>query len=86
MVERQEFPTSHPDYTVSVVTERMRDGRWSAVATATQRIGGVEHVTPVPTGNERFETEAVARERVLAAARDWIARNAPSEAGHPEPR
>jgi hypothetical protein len=64
MVQRRRFPAPNA-YTISVATERMKDGEWSSVAT-------IHQTTPTSEGEaESFE---------LNRALEWIEQNTPSAA------
>ncbi len=80
MVQRKTFPAPG-DYTISVATERMKDGRWSAVTT-------IHHTTPRSERNidlpiaadARFGSEAEAESFEVSRALEWIDQNSPSGA------
>lgn len=78
MVERETVPTSYRDCNISVVTEKMADGRWGVVATVTHSTEGAVKVIPVPLPAETFGSEADAREFAVRAAKTWIDENTPT--------
>ena len=39
MVKRHSYPTRYPGCEISVATERMKDGKWSVVATIEHQLG-----------------------------------------------
>lgn len=77
-VHREQAPTRYRDYEISVVTERMKDGRWAVVATVTHETPGAEQVTPMPVLDHTFATEDEARQFGYSQARDWIERSIPA--------
>lgn len=77
-VHREETPTRYRNCSISVVTERLRDGRWAVVATVTHETPGAVHATPLPVPDRTFPTEDEAREFGHAQARDWIERSLPA--------
>ena len=78
MVQRKRFPAP-AGYTISVATERMRDGKWSAVATILQPTPSGERVVDLPVSTEaRFPTEPEAETHELNRALEWVEQNAPS--------
>lgn len=78
MVQRKRFPAP-AGYTISVATELMRDGKWSAVATILQPTPGGERVVDLPISTDaRFPTEPEAETHELNRALEWVEQNAPS--------
>lgn len=79
MVQRKRFP-GPGDYTISVATERMKDGKWSAVATIHQSTTPTsERHIDLPIFSEaRFATEAEAESFEVSRALEWIEQNSPS--------
>src|SRR5947207_6026123 len=71
MIDRAKFPTAWAGCEISVVTERLRDGRWGVVA-------GIQEVTPehtrtidLPVPSETFATQEEAQSHgVEQATRD----------------
>ena len=82
MVKRHSYPTDKPGCEISLTTEQMKDGKWSVVALIDHHVGdGVQH-TPLPVTHDRFETEAAAHQFGLEQAKDYLARETPSEEPH----
>ena len=78
MVQRKRFPAP-AGYTISVATECMRDGKWSAVATILQPTPSGERVVDLPVSTEaRFPTEPEAETHELNRALEWVEQNVPS--------
>lgn len=78
MVKRHNYPTNHDGCEISVATERMKDGKWSVVATIENHVGeGVQH-TPLPVTHLRFETEEEAHAFGMAQANDYLERATPA--------
>jgi hypothetical protein len=78
MIQRKTFPVSdHCE--IALTTEQMDDG-WAVVASVKEIVGYAVRVTDLPVPVERFATEAEAEAFGVAAARDWIDRNAPRAA------
>lgn len=81
MVQRKRFPAP-AGYTIDVATERMRDGRWSSVATIHQSTPSGERHIDLPIATEaRFPTEAEAETFEVSRALEWVEQNVPSAAG-----
>jgi hypothetical protein len=76
MANRQSYAIGPRGCELSVVTEKMSDGRWGVVANIVQHLGDAEQVTPLPVPSETFETEDVARRFAMDQGRDWIERQA----------
>ena len=79
MVERKTFPAGG-GYSIAVAAERMKDGKWSAVATVQQSTATGQRNIDLPISNARFATEAEAENFELGRAREWIEQNTPSSA------
>jgi len=79
MVERKTFPAGG-GYSIAVAAERMKDGKWSAVATVQQSTATGQRNIDLPISNARFATEAEAENFELSRAREWIEQNTPSSA------
>ena len=77
MVERKTFPAGG-GYSIAVAAERMKDGKWSAVATVQQSTPTGQRNIDLPISNARFATEAEAENFELSRAREWIEQNTPS--------
>ena len=76
MAQRRRFPAPG-DYRIAVTTERMKDGKWSAVATIQQSTITGERNVDLPISGARFATEAEAESFEVTRAREWIERNMP---------
>jgi len=79
MVERKTFPAGG-GYSIAVAAERMKDGKWSAVAIVQQSTATGQRNIDLPISNARFATEAEAENFELSRAREWIEQNTPSSA------
>jgi len=80
MVQRRRFPAPN-DYSISVATERMKDGKWSSVATIHQTTPTGERLIDLPVLDDvRFASEAEAESFELNRALEWIEQNTPSAA------
>jgi hypothetical protein len=80
MVQRKRFPAP-AGYTIVVATERMRDGKWSAVATMHQASPSGERLVDLPVlADKRFATEAEAEGFEVSRALEWVEQNTPSDA------
>ncbi|HZP36590.1 MAG TPA: hypothetical protein VFE48_08875 [Methylomirabilota bacterium] len=78
MVQRKTFPAPG-DYTISVATERMKDGRWSAVTTIRHTTSQSERAIDLPVSPDaRFSTESEAETFEVGRALEWIEKNSPS--------
>ena len=77
MVQRKRFPAP-AGYSIAVATERMKDGKWSAVATIQHSTPTGERNIDLPISDTRFATEAEAENFEVTRAREWIERNTPS--------
>lgn len=76
MVQRKRFEAPG-DYSIAVASERMKDGKWSAVTTIQQSTQTGERNIDLPITDARFDTETEAENFELSRARDWIEKNAP---------
>ena len=79
MVERKTFP-ARGDYRIAVAAERMKDGKWSAVATIQQSTPTGQRNIDLPVSDARFATEAEAENFEVSRAQEWIDQNTPSSA------
>ena len=78
MAQRRRFPAPN-NYTISVATERMKDGKWSAVATIQQATPtGERHIDLPVFADARFGSEAEAEGFEVSRALEWIEQNAPA--------
>ena len=78
MIQRKTIPAKG-DYHIAVASEKMRDGKWSAVATLQQPTAGGQRNIDLPVSDQRFDTEAEAERFVVDLAKAWIDRNAPAD-------
>jgi hypothetical protein len=74
---QREVDHSPGDDEISVVTERMDDGRWAVAVTVVHSTEGARQPIPLPMTHERFDSEAQARDAGLQIGREWIERNKP---------
>ncbi len=79
MVQRKQFPAPG-NYSIAVAAERMKDGKWAAVTTIQQSTPTSERNIDLPISDARFATEAEAEAFEVTRGREWIERNAPSDA------
>jgi len=79
MVERKRFPAPG-DYSIAVAAERMKDGKWLAVSTIQQATPTGERNIDLPISDARFTTEEEAESFEVSRAKEWIEKNAPSDA------
>ncbi len=80
MIQRKTVP-ARGGYSISVAAERMRDGRWSAVATLQQATPTGLRNIDLPVSDARFDSEAEAEQHIVDLAKEWIDRNAPPDTG-----
>jgi hypothetical protein len=77
MIERRTFPTRWDGCEISVVTERLSDGRWAVVANINhktpERMRTVDLPVPDVTFASEDEAEAYGREQ----AQHWLDQNMP---------
>jgi hypothetical protein len=78
MVKRNSYPTSYPGHEIALTTERMKDGKWSVVASIEHQVGDGVQTTPLPVTHERFDTEADAHAFGMSQANDYLARATPA--------
>ena len=78
MIQRKTIP-AQGDYSIAVASEKMRDGRWSAVATLQQSTATGMRNIDLPVSEQRFDTEDEAERFVIDLAKAWIDHNEPSE-------
>lgn len=76
MVQRKRFEAPG-DYSIAVASERMKDGRWSAVTTIQQSTQTGERNIDLPISDARFASEEEAEKFEVTRAREWIEKNAP---------
>ena len=70
-------PTSHREYTISVVTEELRPAEWKAAATVTHDTDQAAQVIPVPLPDRSFSDRDAAHAFAVEAARAWLDENRP---------
>jgi len=78
MIQRKTIP-AQGDYRIAVASEKMRDGKWSAVATLQQSTSTGQRNIDLPVSDQRFDTETEAEQFVVELAKAWIDRNAPPD-------
>jgi hypothetical protein len=78
MIQRKTIP-AQGDYRIAVASEKMRDGRWSAVATLQQSTSTGQRNIDLPVSDQRFDTEAEAERFVVDLAKAWIDQNSPTD-------
>jgi hypothetical protein len=78
MAERKRFPAPG-DYSITVATERMKDGKWAGVTTVKHATPGGERNFDLPVSDARFATEAEAQSFEVTRALEWIDHNAPAD-------
>lgn len=76
MVQRKRFEAPG-DYSIAVASERMKDGKWSAVTTIQQSTQTGERNIDLPISDARFATEEEAETFEVSRAREWIQKNTP---------
>ena len=54
MVKRHSYPTNYDGCEISIATERMKDGKWSVVASIEHHVGDGVQTTPMPVTHLRF--------------------------------
>ena len=80
MVQRKRIP-ARGGYRIVVAAERMKDGKWAAVATIEQSTPTGERHIDLPISDARFGTEDEAEHFEVSRAQEWLGKNtAPSEA------
>ena len=79
MIERRTFPTDYDGCEITVVTERLGDNAWAAVATINHFLDGATRTIDLPVSKRRFETQADAEDFGLRQATGWLDRNMRSE-------
>lgn len=79
MIERRVFPTEFAGCEITVVTERMDDAAWAAVATIHQKGDGATRTIDLPVSSRRFESQADAQDFGLRQATGWLDQNMPRD-------
>ncbi|HSE04935.1 MAG TPA: hypothetical protein VLK35_12345 [Methylomirabilota bacterium] len=77
-MQRKRFPAPG-DYSIAIVAERMKDGKWSAVTTIQQSTATGERNIDLPISDARFATEEEAEQFEVSRAQEWLERNTPSD-------
>jgi hypothetical protein len=78
MVKRHSYPTNVDGCEIAIATERMKDGKYSVVATIENHVGdGVQH-TPLPVTHLRFDTEEDAHAFGMAQANEYLQKATPA--------
>ena len=79
MIKRHTYPTKFPGCEVSVSTERMKDGKWSVVASIEHSTtdGGTQ-TAQLPVTHLRFDSEEEACGFGMAQGHDFLDRMAPA--------
>lgn len=78
MVKRNTYPTKFAGCEIALTTERMKDGKWSVVASIEHHMGDGVQTTPLPVTHLRFDTEADAHEHGLTQATQHLERAEPA--------
>jgi hypothetical protein len=78
MVKRESYPTKFPGCSISVATERMKDGKWSVVSTIEHNLGEGVQYTPLPVTHLRFDSEQEAHAFGMAQATEYLDRAEPA--------
>jgi hypothetical protein len=76
-VQRTTVPSGHPAYHITVTTEEVKPGAWKAVAILKHATDEAVQATPVPVPDRAFASPQEAEACAIAAAKEWIADNAP---------
>jgi hypothetical protein len=79
-IVRKSFPTSHPEYTVIVTSERFADGEWAVVTGIKQANPHGERMIDLPVPDRTFPTQDDAEDFGVRMGMDWLERNAPRTA------
>jgi hypothetical protein len=79
MIERTTLPVNE-EYSINIVTERMRDETWAVVASLTHRSPTGEKIIDLPVRETRYPSQAEAQDAGVRQARDWLERNVPHAA------
>ena len=75
--QRTTVPSGHPDYRIMVTTEQVSPDVWKAVAILEHSTNESMQATPVPVPDRPFASRQDAEAHAVAAAKEWIAENAP---------
>ena len=77
MIERTKLPTAWQGCEISIVTERMRDGRWGVVAGIAETTAQHTRTVDLPVSSESFATREEAHAHGLGQAEHWLEQNMP---------
>jgi hypothetical protein len=77
MIERTKLPTAWQGCEISIVTERMRDGRWGVVAGIAETTAQHTRTVDLPVSSESFATREEAHAHGLGQAERWLEQNMP---------
>jgi hypothetical protein len=77
MIHREKVPTAWADSEISVVTERLGDGRWAVVAGISQTTPEHTRTIDLPVPSETFATEEEAKAYGMLQAERWLEKNMP---------
>ena len=81
-IVRKEFPAAHPEYTISVTSERMPEGTWAVVSSLKHHdvSGYGEKTIDLPISDQTFASQADAEDFGARMAIEWLDKNAPRAA------
>ena len=77
MIHREKVPTAWTDCEISVVTERLGEGRWAVVAGISQTTPDHTRTIDLPVPSETFATEEEAKAYGTMQAERWLEKNMP---------
>jgi hypothetical protein len=77
MIQRQKVPTAWEGCEISVVTERLGDGRWAVVAGISQTTPEHTRTIDLPVPSETFATGEEAKAYGVLQAERWLEKNMP---------
>jgi len=77
MIHREKVPTAWEGCEISVVTERLGDGRWAVVAGINQTTPEHTRTIDLPVPSETFATEEEAKAYGRLQAERWLEKNMP---------
>ena len=77
MIHREKVPTAWEGCEISVVTERLGDGRWAVVAGISQTTPEHTRTVDLPVPSETFATEEEAKAYGRLQAERWLEKNMP---------
>jgi hypothetical protein len=79
MIGRKTVATEYAGCEITVVTERLGDTAWAAVATIHHVLDGATRTIDLPVSARRFETQADAQDFGLDQATSRLERNMPHD-------